>query len=200
MKLIFWDIDAMGWFEPVKYWLRSMPQFSRDNLCIRPNLENAITEMNKMGYSVIATTCEGNDYAKECLSKCGLSIPYIANIQQWHDYANYLPFIKAEHTDIAIIGSRPRQQPNSSYGLFIYDHKPHKKDAMINAVLIKTLEEIGDGKINAGFTNLLYSNEIIRYGNMELSYDIYLDGMKLDLQKENFISTIIVDEQCKIKK
>lgn len=203
-NLVFWNIDAMGWFEPLRKLPENSPLFLRNELCIiRPGLENAINEMHKMGYLVIAATSGTGNYMVDCLWHIKMeTLPYIANIKENETYSNYLPFIKNYHKNIAIVGQRPRQQPNSSYGLFIYEPKPCGRDARIHCQILKKLGESGRKNIHAGFENLFYSNhrDIRRLdSSRQLIYEADFYGSKLDLQKEIFIQTVIVDGPCAIE-
>lgn len=197
MKLFLWNIDAMGWFEPVSHILEygKLLQAS-GNVFIRPNLDKSIENLTKLGYEVVAVTSKTEDYAKECMRLMNLELKLVCNLQENALSTDYSPAIKDYAGNAAVAGSRPKHQPISCFELFIHHHKPYKKDAMIEYKIIQKLEE--EGGLFNGFSRLFLGNAAnSEYWNGTiLVKDVNFNEMKLDLEQRLTISTVMVDENA----
>lgn len=208
MRRIFWNIDAMGWFESIEHELQYGKQFQwSGTTIIRPNLKNAIDSFVNMGFEVYAVSSKDESYLKECVKAAGieLKVQLAANLPEKNMMTDYSSLMDPTGWESLVIGSRPRDQPMKSNIVFLYDCKSFKKDAMINFKTVQKLYVTGHDSFILGY-NLIFleNNKDPLFAMDEIfleSVDFYGTKLEMGLRKQgcHTIPTIFIDENITIK-
>lgn len=209
MKQVLWNIDAMGWFEPIEHMAQYGKLFAwSGNNAVRPNLKFAIDSFANMGFEVFAVSSKNENYLNACVKEAGIEqkVKLAANLPELDLMTDYSKVLDIAGQEALVIGERVGNQPMNPGAIFIHDHKPFKKDAMIDCMAAKKLCEIGNDNLILGYNQLFFSN--INKNPMFAGEDIFIDGidfyglkLELGLRKNgcHTISTILVDENVSTK-
>lgn len=209
MRRILWNIDAIGWFEPIEHQLQYGGPFQwSGKTVIRPNIQNAIDSLIKIGFEVYAVSSKNESYLQECVKAAGieLKVKLGADLPEKNLLTDYSSLLEMTDQHTLIIGNRPGNQPMNSGAVFVYDYKPSKKDAMIDYLVAKKLFEVGNDNVMLGYNKIFFSN--ISKDSILIRDEVFIDGvdfyglkLEMGIRKEgcHSIPTIIIDESVSLK-
>ena len=174
-KVICWDLDeTLGSFKRIGYELarRDIPDFEEPT-ALRHGIKDLLEKLSSEGYSHFVTTSGTSDYAKEALKRTGL-IGYFQEVfgrdvvSAYDGGKKYRPVAdnvglsdEQAVSNMIVIGDAPGDKPVDLDGLVFVEHRGcHHTDSYVTAMILKKLNELGDGDFKKGFEKMHQDAEI----------------------------------------
>ena len=206
MKHILWNIEAMGWFERISHLLEFKKVFRWSGECmVRNNLAESIDALADAGYNITAVSSKNEDYALECLKfmKLENKLSFVSDLWESNMATDYSSAIRPEDEEIIVIGTRPGHIPTSNRMLFVHNHNAIRKDAKIDHLIIKKLEEEGHGSPILGFSRMFFDNftnnpDFIKDDIIINGIDFYGLSLNIELRSQGgyLVSTVMVEDNA----